>query len=67
MKEKVKKLKRVVFEYTDGTIEELTDRPQKWLDDINGMCAMAQNRVGNQNPFSYNKYKWNKWWNKLKP
>lgn len=58
-KGKAKILKRVVFEYNDGTIEELTHRPQEWLDDINGMCAMAQNRVGNQNPFSYKKYKWN--------
>lgn len=58
MKAKGKELKRVIFEYTDETIQELTDRPQEWLDDINGMAIMAQNRAGNQNPFSYKKYEW---------
>ena len=48
------KLIKVVFEYTD-TIETLEDRPQEWLDEINGYISLQALRTSSS---GMSKYDW---------
>ena len=48
-----RKLVRVVFEYSD-TVETLEDRPQEWLDEINGYISLQALRTSSGGMSKYN-------------
>jgi hypothetical protein len=52
------KLVRVIFEYDDKIMDCRGEEAQKLYDHIGNLCAMAQNRIGNQNPFAYDPINW---------
>lgn len=52
------KMIRVVFEYEDKIMQCVGDEAEKLDKHIFSLCAAAQNRVGNQNPFAHDPINW---------
>ena len=47
------KLIKVIFEYND-TIETLEDRPQEWIDEVNGYITLQAMRTSSPGMSVYN-------------
>ena len=56
MKPKDEKITKVIFEYETHSRELVGEEAEKWLDTVNGMCVLAQNR--GQNPFESQEFEW---------